>query len=304
MAIINNNPDLLVPDLLVDPTPTTANFCYIYKPGFNSVAIAFTFTKVDDDDMREVVTFSTAVRLSGARGGGQTFKESVPGPTDVMARRSYVERKPGSYFFTLPQTQPGETIISVEIADDRSDVTLEVMQNPGIDYFSNLYSIAGKQKSFELTNGNIVTALLANGGSANMNIDASTVPAEFVYSVPSGKIFMMSGLTMLVSTNVNIPGAFGYFSHIPALTNGIQIITDGNAPSFVFRENSEIGLFSESVENGGPFGKDGKLFTARLDYARITCGNCATIYDTVKAIINDDLSGLSGLSIAVKGYLV
>lgn len=304
MAIINNNPDLLVPDPLVDPTPTTANFCYLYKPGFDSLAIAYSYTKVDNNDFQEVATFSTSIRLSGARASGKTFKENVPGPANYMDTRQYIQRKSGNYFFSVPQTQPGETIISVEISNPASSIELEVMQNPGMEYFDGLQAVAGKNKMIELNNGSIVTTFLDDRGDPEMAVDGSVTPVEFTYEVPSGKIFLMSGLTLLVSTNVNIPDAFGHFAHLPALTNGVTIATDSNPPSFVIRENAEIATYAQKTEDGGPFGKSGKQFTAHLDYEKITCGNCATIYNIVKAVVSDDLSGLDGFRISVKGYLV
>lgn len=150
---------------------------------------------------------------------------------------------------------------------------------------------------------NVLSTPLLNGASGDMNVDGSSTPVEFTYSVPEGRSYVIIGqllLTMEIATTFD-PAKFG---DLTALTNGVEIIRGPQTlATWKTLEDVEDSMWELRADQG--------LYGLRVARGvwkfHELIGNLQGLFvnanQTFTVRVNDDLTGLSRLRMSVQGIL-
>lgn len=153
--------------------------------------------------------------------------------------------------------------------------------------------------------GRLVLAFLENGGSSDMVVDGSSTPVDFIGSPPTGKIWYIKSIHIIIEdSNIN----FSKFGGIGSLTNGVD---------FFVTEDGQSERTLASIKRNGQFysfANDVEIQSAATDIliARINLGvNAGTTLsltnsnsEQLKATVNDDLTGLDVFNVLMQGFEV
>lgn len=147
---------------------------------------------------------------------------------------------------------------------------------------------------------------LKNGSSSDMNVDGSSTPVEFTISPPSGKIWYVRTISIVIEDdNIN----FTKFGGIAgSLTNGVDFKVKQNGLAEVLlanvKRNAEFASFTDELDITSA---SSDILIAHLKLRQ----NSGTSFklvnsnsDYIKAVVNDDLDSLTGFKILIKGYEV
>ena len=146
---------------------------------------------------------------------------------------------------------------------------------------------------------------ITNGTSPDLNVDGSITPVEFTIAPPSGKIWYIHNISLVIEDNaIN----FTKFGGIPALTNGIN---------FKIKQNGLSEELLANIKNNGEFytfANQVLLDSAVIDILVIqinTKMNTGTTFklinsqsDNFKVIVNDNLTSINKFQIILRGYEV
>jgi hypothetical protein len=160
----------------------------------------------------------------------------------------------------------------------------------------------------------ILVKNLANivGGHHDLNVDGSSTPQSFRYTVPAGKVFIWSRSVIHISdTNVEYHNFAGLGT---TLTNGIGVyIKDTNDAILTNFMNGEMlnatvqfahlaASDFERVQSG--IGVDPDLLVLRWSLSKSGFVPYLTAGQYVEFLIQDDLTGLDEFHVVVQGRLV
>lgn len=162
-------------------------------------------------------------------------------------------------------------------------------------------TIVNKPKIFDETN--MIITELKNGASDAMNVNGSVTPVVFSYSPPEGYnfectrvVFFMEGATAFSSEK---------FGDLPVLTNGWELSVNGTVIMNV-KDNSHLVTKLDEAKGLPVLGKETRTMLGRLDFAVLTDNRAGLMCKNGNAIavnVNDNLSGLSVLTVSVEGHL-
>lgn len=148
-------------------------------------------------------------------------------------------------------------------------------------------------------------SFLSNGGSPDMDVNGSVSPVIFLASPPSGKIWYVHTIDVIIEDNAM---NFTKFGGIPALTNGVD---------FSVKQNGLIEETLANLKRNGDFytfaneafieSSTTDIFVAHV-YTRINTGTTFKLInsnsDFFKAIVNDNLTNLTKFRVLIRGYEV
>ena len=146
---------------------------------------------------------------------------------------------------------------------------------------------------------------VTNGGSPDLNVDGSITPVDFTIAPPSGKIWYVHNISLVIEDNaIN----FTKFGGLLALTNGVD---------FKVKQNGSSEESLANIKNNGEFytfANQVLLESSAIDILVIQVNtkiNTGTTFklinsagDNFKVIINDDLTSINKFQIVVRGYEV
>lgn len=146
---------------------------------------------------------------------------------------------------------------------------------------------------------------VTNGISPDLNVDGSVTPVEFNVAPPSGKIWYIHNISLVIEDNaIN----FTKFGGILALTNGVD---------FKVKQNGLSEELLANIKNNGEFytfANQVLLESSVIDILVIqvnTKTNTGTTFklinssdDNFKVVVNDDQTAINKFRIVVRGYEV
>ncbi len=141
--------------------------------------------------------------------------------------------------------------------------------------------------------------------SPDLNVDGSVTPVEFTVAPPTGKIWYVYNISLVIQDNaIN----FTKFGGLLALTNGVD---------FKVKQNGLSEEVLANIKNNGEFytfANQVLLESASIDILVIqinTKTNTGTTFklinsqsDNFKVIVNDNLTSINKFQIIVRGYEV
>ena len=144
-----------------------------------------------------------------------------------------------------------------------------------------------------------------NGSSIDLNVDGSVTPVDFTVEAPSGKIWYIHRVTILIE---DIGTSFARFGGITSLTNGVDFKISQNGLSEELlgniKKNSEFYLFSKNIISES---STTDLLVIHIDIKELS-GSVFILNETLNDIftvtINDNLTGLNTFRVLLNGYEV
>lgn len=149
---------------------------------------------------------------------------------------------------------------------------------------------------------NLVHKYLLASGVKNMGVNGVSVPVSYSAKPASGKFWLISRMFIwLQDGSALTPAAFG---NISVLANGLSIKCN-NTEILNFKDNVDIQLAGAGVKGDAAYALSDKTLLATLDFFKMDAGQqrgltALTTYG-ISALVQDDLSGLTGLRITIQG---
>jgi len=148
----------------------------------------------------------------------------------------------------------------------------------------------------------VVRFLRESGGSSSMNVDGSITPVVFSFAPAAGEIFLVEFMRLVLLDSA-IKGAAN-FGALATLTNGFLIEWSFNSVITEFNNistNLEILCVFGSEYNDGATGnnmatENGAAYTGVVKFP---IGRRITDADDVRVTVQDDLSAIGDLSVAI-----
>ena len=153
--------------------------------------------------------------------------------------------------------------------------------------------------------GIAISEFLVNGTSRKMNIDGSITPVEFSIEPPSGKIWYLHSITVVIE---DIGMNFNKYGGISELTNGVK---------FLIKQNGGIETeIANIVRNGDYYTFVNELIfdssTSDILVGKVlikqntgtTMKLIGSNSEYIKAVVNDNLTGLNVHYVLIRGYEV
>lgn len=153
--------------------------------------------------------------------------------------------------------------------------------------------------------GNSVSKFLENVGSSDMNVDGSSTPVEFIAVPNTGKIFYVHSITIVIEDNAM---NFNKYGGLATLTNGVDFKIKQNGLAEVtsanIKRNADYYTFVNELifESSTTDILVGKILIKQNNGTTIKLTDSNSEY--IKAVINDDLSGLNIHFVLIRGYEV
>ena len=151
------------------------------------------------------------------------------------------------------------------------------------------------------TNRTYIHAFLKNGGSSDMNVDASITQTDFTYGSIADDTYI-TRLIVLIEDNAAID--IDKFGGLTALTTGVDILDKGSSllDGILIKSNADwLSICYDGTIYNTAGGDD--AFTARWTFTK---GNQIGLKldngEIFTARLNDDLSGLVKFRMALQGY--
>lgn len=144
--------------------------------------------------------------------------------------------------------------------------------------------------------------------SSKLNVDGSTTPEEFTITLGSSATISLdiTGIRFVITDGVDMDD--GKFGGISALTRGIvfqQVHADGTHNLWTAKTNGKLRLLMNHVEYSDKAPADAYGFSATW---KISEDNGVTLRldpgDSIKLIVQDDLTGLTSFKALVYGHYV
>ena len=145
---------------------------------------------------------------------------------------------------------------------------------------------------------------LENGGSADMNVNGSVTPVVFSASPPAGEVWRIASWSLYVQDG----GTFDAekWGNGITMTNGLLPIlniggTDYDMLEFTIKTSGDLSSVCDGL-NHLAFGTGDEIVTAEWDF--ISKGQYVrlTENDSIKLVVQDDLTGLVKQYSLIKGY--
>jgi len=139
-----------------------------------------------------------------------------------------------------------------------------------------------------------VNEYLKHSGSVDLNVDGSSVNVEFsnATTVAVGKQLILSRINFYLETSTTMTSS--QFGDGVALTNGLEIKINDDS-FFVFKKNLDLIINANTIVTGFT-----NILHAQIDFP---FGYQITEGKNVKAIVKDDLTGLSKFVITIQGQI-
>lgn len=144
---------------------------------------------------------------------------------------------------------------------------------------------------------------LENSGSAELAVNGLSTPVIFSFGPTSGLFYYITSLSLFFNDPGSDSDEFGALS---ALTNGLKIAIDINSTEYEivnFKQNKYITMFfldNGSTRDDGIINETSSYIGGyKFPYPIMLNGNNN---DKIKAVVRDNISGLSNLNILVHGY--
>jgi hypothetical protein len=143
-----------------------------------------------------------------------------------------------------------------------------------------------------------------NGGSADMNVNGSVTPVVFSASPPAGEVWRIASWSLYVQDG----GTFDAekWGNGITMTNGLLPIlniggTDYDMLEFTIKTSGDLSSVCDGL-NHLAFGTGDEIVTAEWDF--ISKGQYVrlTENDSIKLVVQDDLTGLVKQYSLIKGY--
>jgi hypothetical protein len=192
----------------------------------------------------------------------------------------------------------------VKIVDHIKQIPVNTVTDGSIERLA--VTAAGEIDTIDVPRpGTSFVKFLENAGSRDLNINGSGTPVTFTVSPPSGKIWYIYTVSLLIEdSSIN----FSKFGGLAALTNGLDLkVKEGGEVERLlenFKRNGDFYLFANRIE----------LQSASTDMLQMSFTvreSTGTVYqltnslsESLKAIVNDNLTGLDRFNILIRGYEV
>ncbi len=151
-------------------------------------------------------------------------------------------------------------------------------------------------------NNYVRTLLLTTGSSPDMNVDGSSTPVSFRYTVPPG------GKVSIYDTHINflcmVSPRAGEYGDQPELTNGLTVTWHNEADEVIFGNPSVGVTTNHAFGRGGGVWLMPTFFVPNVSLSvhfHEPLGFAVRAGDYLEAIVQDDLSGLLEHSIYITG---
>ena len=158
------------------------------------------------------------------------------------------------------------------------------------------YIEAGTGSGVPITPDLCFSTDLINGALSKSMVVDGVIPVEYTYSVPIGKQLNLIGLGMFIFDGSN----FGYdtFAGITALINGLSFNLKNNEIA-ILKDNLDISTFF-NIESHSGLAAINRHFICKKDFVNPVILQSG---ETVKVIVQDDLTALSELEVKIFGLL-
>ena len=145
---------------------------------------------------------------------------------------------------------------------------------------------------------------LLNSSNDNMNIDGSITPVEFSISPPTGEVWRIASWSLYIQDS----GTFDAdkWGNGITLTNGLMPVmningTDYNLLDFSIKSSGDLSSICDGLQHL-TFGVGDEIITAEWDFTKNGQYVRLTENDSLKLVVNDDLTGLVRQHTTIKGY--
>ena len=146
---------------------------------------------------------------------------------------------------------------------------------------------------------------LMNGGSSNMNVDGSVTSVVFEISPPTGEVWRIASWTLYIQDSGTFDAS--KWGNGLVLTNGIKPVlniggTDYDMLDFTIKTSGELSSVCDGL-NHLSFGAGDEVITAEWNFVGKGQYVRLTENDSIKLVVNDDLTGLTKQYSLIKGYI-
>lgn len=161
-----------------------------------------------------------------------------------------------------------------------------------------------KEQVVTVDESNMRVISLLNGSSNAQNVDWSSTPVEFSYTVPDLKKFIVQRLTFFMEW----PNPFNShtFWDLAVLTNGWSMKVNWTT-AMVAKSNKELAQYLVDMKGSRIFWKEDRTIIWQFYFPSVTWqdrGITIRSWEKISTVVNDDLSGLTYLEAMVWWTLI
>jgi hypothetical protein len=145
-----------------------------------------------------------------------------------------------------------------------------------------------KFKDTAITVKDYFLSYFADGASSiDMGVNGSVTPVDFTVSAPAGYDILIGEISLYMEAGTAFNDTT--FLNLPALTNGVDVIIDGNVAA-TFKTNLDVIMFMHEVTSTEVLGKLTRQMVAIWNANAGTVAKPLCIKDSITLRIQDDLS--------------